>query len=48
MFPICLNSKVDEFNNRVPMAATRDKHAIKALDNVVVANAAELRDKILN
>ena len=41
------NSKVDEFNNRVHMAATGDKYAIKALDNVVGANSAELRDKIL-
>ena len=41
------NSKVDEFNNRVHMATTGDKYAIKALDNVVGANSAELRDKIL-
>ena len=41
------NSKVDEFNNRVHMAATGDKNTIKALDSVVGANSAELRDKIL-
>ena len=41
------NSKVDEFNNRVHMATTGDKYTIKALDNVVGANSAELRDKIL-
>ena len=41
------NSKVDEFNNRVHMAATGDKYTIKALDSVVGANSAELRDKIL-
>ena len=39
------NCKVDEFNNRVHMATTGDKYAIKALD-VVGANSAELRDKI--
>ena len=41
------NSKVDEFNNRVHMAATGDKHTIRALDGVVGANSAELRDKVL-
>ena len=41
------NSKVDEFNNRVHMATTSDEYAIKAIDNVVGANSAELRDKIL-
>ena len=41
------NSKVNEFNNRVHMATTGDKYAIKALDNVVGANSVELRDKIL-
>ena len=32
---------------RVHMAATCDKYTIKALDSVVGANSAELRDKIL-
>ena len=41
------NSKVDEFNRRVHMAATGEKYTIKALDSVVGANSAELRDKIL-
>ena len=41
------NSKVDEFNNRVHMAASGDKYNIKALDSVIGANSAELRDKIL-
>ena len=48
MFPIILfvqNSKVYEFNNRVATAS--DRYAIKTLDNVVGANSAELRDKIL-
>ena len=41
------NSKVDKFNNRVHMAASGDKYNIKALDSVIGANSAELRDKIL-
>ena len=41
------NSKVDEFNNRVHMAASGYKYVIKALDSVIGANSAELRDKIL-
>ena len=41
------NSKVHEFNNRVHMAASGDKYNIKALDSVIGANSAELRDKIL-
>ena len=41
------NSKVDEFNNRVHMAATGDKYTIKAVDGVIGANSPELRDKIL-
>ena len=41
------NSKVDEFNNRVHMAASGDKYNIEALDSLIGANSAELRDKIL-
>jgi len=41
------NSKVDEYNNRVHIAASGDKYNIKALDSVIGANSAELRDKIL-
>lgn len=41
------NSKVDEFHNRVHMAATGDKYTIRALDSVIGANSAVLRDKIL-
>ena len=42
------NSKVDEWNNRVHMAATGDKYTIRALDSVIGANSPELRSKILN
>ena len=41
------NSKVDEFNNKVHLAATGDKYNIRAIDSVIGANSAELRDKIL-
>ena len=42
------NSEVDEWNNRVHMAATGDKYTIRALDSVIGANSPELRSKILN
>ena len=50
IFPIFFiqNSKVDEWNNRVHMAATGDKYTIRALDSVIGANSPELRSKILN
>ena len=41
------NSIVDEFNNQVHKAATGRKYTIKAQDNVIGANSAELRDKIM-
>lgn len=42
------NSKVDEWNNGVHMAATGDKYTIRASDSVIGANSPELRSKILN
>ena len=41
------NKKVNEFNERVHNAATGEKFAIKAVDSVIGANSAQLRDKIL-
>ena len=41
------NKKVNEFNERVHNAATGEKFAIKAVDSVIGANYAQLRDKIL-
>ena len=42
------NQKVDEFNERVHNAATGEKFSIKAVDSVIGANSAQLRDKILS
>lgn len=41
------NAKVDEFNERVHNAAIGNKHRIKVQENVIGANSAELRGKIL-
>ena len=41
------NAKVNEFNDRVHRAAHGDKYTIKAQDNVIGANSAELREKIM-
>ncbi|CAB4022534.1 Hypothetical predicted protein, partial [Paramuricea clavata] len=42
------NQKVNEFNERVHNAATGEKFSIKAIDSVIGANSAQLRDKILS
>ena len=42
------NKKVNEFNKRVRNAATGEKFFIKAVDSVIGANSAQLRDKILS
>ena len=44
------NQKVNEFNKRVHIynAATGEKFSIKAVDSVIGANSAQLRDKILS
>ena len=42
------NKKVNEFNERVHNAATGKKFSIKAVDSVIGANSAQLRDKILS
>lgn len=42
------NKKVNEFNERVHNAATGEKFSIKAVDRVIGANSAQLRDKILS
>ncbi|CAB4019161.1 Hypothetical predicted protein [Paramuricea clavata] len=42
------NQKVNEFNKRVHNAATDKKFSIKAVDSVIGANSAQLRDKILS
>ena len=42
------NKKVNEFNERVHNAATGEKFSIKAIDSVIGANSALLRDKILS
>ena len=42
------NKKVNEFNERVHNAATGEKFSIKAVDSVIGANSAQLRDKILS
>ena len=42
------NKKVNEFNERVHNAATGEKFSIKAIDSVIGANSAQLRDKILS
>ena len=42
------NQKVNEFNERVHNAATGEKFSIKAVDSVIGANSAQLRDKILS
>ena len=42
------NKKVNEFNQRVHNAATGEKFSIKAIDSVIGANSAQLRDKILS
>lgn len=41
------NAKVDEFNERVHNAAIGNKHRNKVQENIIVANSAELRGKIL-
>lgn len=41
------NAKVDEFNERVHNAAIGNKHRIKVQENIIGANSAELRGKIL-
>jgi hypothetical protein len=40
------NQKVNEFDERVHNAATGEKFSIKAIDSVIGANSAQLRDKI--
>ena len=42
------NIKVNEFNKRVHDAATGEKYFIKAIDSVIGANSAQLRDKIMS
>ena len=42
------NVKVNEFNERVHHAATGEKYSIKAVDSVIGANSAQLRDKIIS
>ena len=42
------NQKVNEFNKRFHNAATGEKFSIKAVDSVIGANSAKLRDKILS
>ena len=42
------NQKVNEFNKRVHNAATGEKFSIKAVDSVIGANSAQLRDRILS
>ena len=42
------NIKVNEFNERVHQAGTCGKHSIKAVDSVIGANSAQLRDKIIS
>ena len=42
------NKKVNEFNERVPRAATGEKYSTKAVDNVVGANSTQLRNKIMS
>ena len=42
------NVKVNEFNERVHHAATGEKYSIKAVDSVIGANFAQLRDKIIS
>ena len=42
------NKKVNEFNKRVHNAATGEKFSIKAVDSVIGANSAQLREKILS
>ena len=42
------NKKINEFNERVHNAATGEKFSIKAVDSVIGANSAQLRDKILS
>ena len=41
------NAKVDEFNERVHNAAIGNKHRIKVQEDIIGANSAELRGKIL-
>ena len=41
------NLNVDEFNDKVYKAATGAKYTIEAHENVIGANSAELRDKIM-
>ena len=41
------NAKVDEYNETVYRASTGNKYIIIAQDSVIVANSAELREKIL-
>ena len=41
------NRKVNEFNERMHNAATSEKFLIKAVDSVIGANSADIRDKIL-
>ena len=40
------NKKIDEFNERVHRAAVGEKFSIKAVDSVIGASSAQLRDKI--
>ena len=42
------NNKVDTFNERVHREGKGEKYAIKAVDSVIGANSAQLRDKILH
>ena len=42
------NQKVNVFNERVHNAATGEKFSIKAIDSVIGANSAQLRDKMLS
>ena len=42
------NQKVNEFNKIVHNAATDEKFSIKAVDSVIGANSAQLRDRILS
>ena len=42
------NQKVNEFNERVHNAATGENFSFKAIDSVIGANSAQLRDKILS
>ena len=41
------NAMVDQYNETVHQASTGTKYTIKAQDNVIGANSAELRDKIM-